>query len=89
MNQTVDRSTDSTPSGYPTAFKKIKTMPDGWDLSNQPSRRIDCLPAESTPSPEQESGEEEYSSSENTPGQAQKFTQPRTIPKGWDTSALK
>ncbi len=80
---------DSPTSGYPTPFYKSRTMPDGWDLSNQPSWEIANPPAGSANSTGQNAGEEGYLPNGNDRDQAQKFIQPRTIPKDWDTSALK
>jgi len=89
MSKADNPSTDLTPSGHPIPFNKPSTLPGGWDLSSQPSRQYAHLPANKSDPPEQDAGEDEYLFLENNLGEAQKFTQPRTIPKGWDTSVLK
>ena len=89
MDKTDNSPNDSLQPGKPTPFYKLKTMPDGWDLSSQPSwGSVDPSTGESISS-EPNIGEEKHQAGCNDLGQAQKFTQPRTIPNGWDTSALK
>lgn len=89
MNKPDNPSTDPTSSGCPVPFNKPSTLPGGWDLSSQPSRQYANLPANKSDPLEEDAVEDDYLYLENNLGQAQKFTQPRTIPKGWDTSALK
>lgn len=89
MNKPDDSMTDPTLSGHPVPFNKPRTMPGGWDLSSQPIRQSSQTHSAQSDSLEWEESEEENSSLGSHLGQAQKFTQPRTIPKGWDTSVLK
>jgi len=89
MNKPDDSITDPTLSGHPVPFNKPRTMPGGWDLSSQPARLSTHGHGAQSDASEQDRSEEENSSTGSVSGQAQKFTQPRTIPKGWDTSVLK
>jgi hypothetical protein len=88
MKSSNQPSEEAAHGGVPQPFANFSTMPGGWDLSGQPSRRSEGRALPTIASTPQNDAPAEAASGEAS-GQAQKFTQPRTIPTGWDTSALK
>jgi hypothetical protein len=88
MHTSDKPSKDSDQEGRPQPFADFSTMPGGWDLSGQPGRKT-MSPATPLEKIDQPSDTPAEPATGDVPWQAQKFTQPRTIPTGWDTSALK
>ncbi len=87
MHTPFDLFNDPDAALHPHPFAELRTFPGGWDLSDQGAINNVSRTSNAT-QPGVTSGEIDISSNGNG-WRPEKFAEPRTIPAGWDISALK
>lgn len=92
MNAMYHLSPNPAAPEYETKFSEPRTVPGGWDVDplrqpmDQDASEAGADSEGYTPFPNTPEAGAEVSSQEWQP---EKFSEPRTIPHGWDTSVFK
>ena len=89
MHTPYDLYHDPTMDDHAGPFAELRTFPGGWDLSDQSLGNHNGRPAAADQGAQSRAAEGEVPTPSNGTWQPEKFVEPRTIPAGWDTSALK
>ena len=92
MNAMDNLSPDPTGLDHEHKFAELRTVPGGWDVAplKQPwDDNPADLPVDLAGQPPLSEIPETESEDSSLTWRPEKFSEPHTIPSGWDTSALK